>query len=1308
MKPVYVSLLRNLLASLCALTAALAFTPASASALLYTGISFGPTGTSESAFQQASAVGVDQSAGGPIYVEDAAADTVQKFNANREPEAFMGPNLIDPVQEGKLTGFSFVRPGFPYEPLSQIAVDSAPASPSFHDFYVVNVGTETVRAFEADGQPADFSEGAAKGTSELGGFEGNIPCGVAVDGNGDVYVGVYGSGVDVYAPGGEPLATISTSFACNLAVDSKGAVYVDYFPGSFSEGVRKFTPSEFPVTKSTTYTEASIVDANSGWGVAVDPATNELYVDEHTRIARYEEDGTLLETFPATGGAGAPVASEGLAWDAAAGGVFVSDAQGARQVALFGPKVLVPRVAIEPVSGVSETAVTLHGSVTPEENKVTKCFFEYGETTGYGQSAPCEQAPGSISETGTTKVSVTLSGLPPAKVRHFRLVAASESGEGRSDDLAIERPAVPSESVSHVTNDSATLEGEVDPRGMDTTYEFSYGPTSACGGGECSVPVPAADIGAGTIPVPVSYPIHGLQAGAVYHYRIVARNALGAENGAEQTFTTSATGEFKLPDNRQWQMVSPAEKQGALFDPIREHEVVQAAADGHAITYQAIIPTEADPTGYDNNVQVLSARVPGGWQTRDLTVPHQMLTEFAVGQSLEYPFFSQDLSRAAVQPFGPFVPCRNAKGEPQACISEAASGQTPFLENTAAGVFTPLLASCPVSEACPKAVEEAADEPPGSITYNPEEHCTLYCAEAVGGGTPDLQHVILGTSEWSADGHGQERLQPWALLPPDAEGKVLPAENAELGFSPGELTYNHRDAISSNGERVVFEAERDAHLYMRVNATEAASATAPGEGCTEPAKACTIQLDSGLTGEPVFQIASSSGSRVYFSENGDLYVYELKAEHPGPVRVTKEAGILGPVIGASEDGSYVYVIGSGVLAAGGVAGQPNLYVLHNSGQAWEAPRLVAVLSNADEPDWADRRANLNNLTGRVSPDGRWVAFMSQRSLTGYDNRDAVSGEPDEEVYLYHAPEELASQAGVLVCGSCNPTGERPHGTEYGIEGSEANAAMPLEGGDRVWPGASWIAANVPGWTPFELEKAAYQSRYLSDSGRLFFNSRDALVPEDTNGTGDVYEYEPQGVGPAGAQCGPGASDGSEVFEQAREVSPGVVQPAGCVALVSSGTSTQESAFLDASETGGDVFFLTSSKLVSKDYDNALDVYDAHECTGESPCLPPEPASPPACDTEASCKPAPSPQPLIYGAPASATFNGPGNPPPPSAPASPKPKSAGEVRAEKLARALKQCRKDRSKKKRASCEQAARRAYGAAKRARKSGNGRTGR
>ncbi len=64
-------------------------------------------------------------------------------------------------------------------------------------------------------------------------------------------------------------------------------------------------------------------------------------------------------------------------------------------------------------------------------------------------------------------------------------------------------------------------------------------------------------------------------------------------------------------------------------------------------------------------------------------------------------------------------------------------------------------------------------------------------------------------------------------------------------------------------------------------------------------------------------------------------------------------------------------------------------------------QLVAVLSGADKPDWDYGAPNLKKLTARVSPDGEWLVFMSERELTGYDNRDAVTGEPDEEVYQFH-------------------------------------------------------------------------------------------------------------------------------------------------------------------------------------------------------------------------------------------------------------------------------------------------------------------
>ena len=86
----------------------------------------------------------------------------------------------------------------------------------------------------------------------------------------------------------------------------------------------------------------------------------------------------------------------------------------------------------------------------------------------------------------------------------------------------------------------------------------------------------------------------------------------------------------------------------------------------------------------------------------------------------------------------------------------------------------------------------------------------------------------------------------------------------------------------------------------------------------------------------------------------------------------------------------------------------------------------------------------------------------------------------------------------------------------------------------------------------------------------------------------------------------------------------VTEGAGCVTSISSGTSRSQGAgFLDASENGDDVFFLSSGKLGGAGGEG-VSMFDAHVCTNGAPCLPGAAAEVPPCDNEASCKPAPTP------------------------------------------------------------------------------------
>jgi DNA-binding beta-propeller fold protein YncE len=922
------------------------------------------------------------------------------------------------------------------------------------------------------------------------------------------------------------------------------------------------------------------------------------------------------------------------------------------------------------------------------------------------QFSPAAKFEGPIEDTEATPGSpLPLQEPLGVAVNASGLVYVSDGATKAVDVFAAEPPSAPqveSESVLQITDSSATLEAQLDPRSLKadkpTTYRFQYStePIAVCAATHTCTETPAASLAPSFEVQSVTAELEGLGAGVSYHFRVLAENETGPVAGEEQVFTTRGTGPFELPDGREWELVSPPQKEGALILRPGDEAPIQAAADGAAIAYATNLPTEAQPSGNPGSTQVLATRGPQGWSSADLALPHTEPTGINSAPGQEDRVFSEDLSLAVVQPFGPFDPS----------LSGEASEQTAFLRNDATGVYTPLVTGCPspteetAGHPCSQLVREHANVPAGTRFAEgagcvPKPHCG---PEFVAG-TPNLSDIVLNspvaltqTAPAAPEGGLYEssagRLQLVSVLPLDEAEELenkeaeeterktglpgsipkkegLPAKKPVLGNE--EPDGDARDAISKDGSRVFWTVEGRAGdegrpLYVRDTATGSTLLIAPD-------------------GE--YQSADNEGTRMFFTEDGDLYECALVEQAGGLTCDLSDLAPSGEVLGGllpgtSEDGSWVYfVANNGVLAHGGVQGacvkevpaedrrayieslltSCNLYVRHDG-----VTKLVAVLGGSDAQDWA---LELVNLTARVSPNGEWLAFMSARGLTGYDNADASSGEPDEEVYLYNGATER------LVCASCNPTGARPHGVQYGVADHEG---MPLAGGNDVWNALTWLAANIPGWSPFAGQKeTVYQPRYLSDSGRLFFDSRDGLVPKDHNEAEDVYEYEPAGV-PAGEHaCSAASASGSDVFEpertakvEGREVTSG----AGCVALISSGESAQESAFLDASagdgdgehgepgsEAGRDVFFMTTAKLAPQDIDNAYDVYDAQECTTSAPCPVAPAEQPPACTTEASCKAAPSPQPEIFGPPASQTFSGPGDapPPPPLPVAKPKPK-----------------------------------------------------
>jgi hypothetical protein len=200
------------------------------------------------------------------------------------------------------------------------------------------------------------------------------------------------------------------------------------------------------------------------------------------------------------------------------------------------------------------------------------------------------------------------------------------------------------------------------------------------------------------------------------------------------------------------------------------------------------------------------------------------------------------------------------------------------------------------------------------------------------------------------------------------------------------------------------------------------------------------------------------------------------------------------------------------------------------------------------------------------------------------------------------------------------------------------------------------------------KRNAFLTRNLSEGGsRVFFQTKEALLPQDKNEQTDVYEWEREGAGGAD-----GCTQTSATFSESS---------GGCLYLISTGESDDPSYFGDASADGNDVFFFTRQSLVGQDRDENDDLYDARVEGGIVAQNPPPATS---CTGEGCLGLVVSPP--VFTALASATFAGVES----SAPrpvAKPKP----PTRAERLASALKACRK-RLRKQRARCEIRVRKRY----------------
>jgi hypothetical protein len=137
---------------------------------------------------------------------------------------------------------------------------------------------------------------------------------------------------------------------------------------------------------------------------------------------------------------------------------------------------------------------------------------------------------------------------------------------------------------------AATLTASIYPGGfLDTRYRFEYGTSTSYGLNSTE-----GDAGSGFGGVGVSIPVSGLAEGVTYHYRVVAWNGEGTNDGADATFTAP-----RRPTVTTEQASSVQFKRATLNGTVNPNGLATNYyfQYGETISYGKTVPAEGGPAG---------------------------------------------------------------------------------------------------------------------------------------------------------------------------------------------------------------------------------------------------------------------------------------------------------------------------------------------------------------------------------------------------------------------------------------------------------------------------------------------------------------------------------------------------------------------------------------------------------------------------------------------------------------------------------------------------------------------------------------
>jgi hypothetical protein len=1107
------------------------------------------------------------------------------------------------------------------------------------------------------------------------------PFGVAVEqASGEVFVADQGS-VQRFAPVnraapsagyslGSPLSG-SFPFAFGVGVDDSGGLSQgDVYVVESGAVVDKFDATGLPDVSTPQFgSGASPLALTEATGVAVDPADGDVYVADYRNsvVDIFTPAGVFVSQF-ATGSS-----PRGLAFDLTGSDLYVVAGGNVEEYDSLGSPV-------DQTAGPDAGTNILRGSEPAFDVAVDASTNDVYVFEREGNIAVYESSGAPLSQLGFNTGIAFSFGIAVDSTTHT--VFVSDLSNSVVDAFAlVTPPAVSTGQATGVRVSSATLEGTVNPEGQPvTSCTFEYGTSGYYGQSVPCHPDPA-EIGSGSTPVPVSAEITGLQPGTVYHYRLVAANAGSSSQGQDQTLQTSTA-----PSIDSASVKDLGASSGDLTAQINPNgaDTAYRFEYGTSTAYGTSVPVPDGNIGAGHGDETVTVHLTG---LQANTLYHfRVVAQNSVGVTtgVDHTFlyattrglpdgrvyeqvspvdkgFTDALGGTGVvqaSPSGdgvtfysttPFPGIAGSSNFPHYLSTRGEDGWLTqgLVPATDPGWFAGMVGLTEdLSETivyatepplAPGATPEAenyyiADNATGAYRLLARGPATLRFADA---SSDDSRILFEDTAEELVSGVRDEHAVPYLYEWEDGQVTlvgVLPDGSAPEGGAAagpgGPLTENGingisreehgsfytQDTVSEDGSRVFFSDIGTGRIYMR-----------------EPQAGRTIPVSEG---EAYWRAATPDGRFVFYTEGegteSNLYRFDVESE-------TREALTSGNTdlrgtLGVSDDGAYVY------FAAGGDGSERGVGLYE-----WHDGATTLVSGGLKESDWLDvGRTTQGPAEGtkssRVTPDGMTVLFSSRSQLTSYDNAGHT------EFYLFDAA------GGTLACVSCNPSGIA----------ATSDAEITGTSSDEIGGGGS----------------SSFLTRNLSADGRrVFFDTAEALVPQDTNGQTDVYEWEANGAGSCESES----------------------QNGGCLYLISTGQSSSTSYFGDASADGSDVFFFTRQALVGQDQDNNTDIYDARVDGGIAAQNPATPAAP--CAGEA-CLATPG-APPAFGVSSSAAFSGAGNLAPPTSPPAVKAKAKALTGPQKLAKALKACGRE-SKQKRAVCEAQARKRYHVRSKAKQAG------